>query len=163
MPHRVRYRDTPLSVGSSLCYSSSPCHPLEQLPHLTGCRPCSVTWGTGEKMCFFFSFFPSSLSSSLPFHSLHSLFSLRPLSLTYPSITLLSFLPSLVSSLSLSPLPPSPSLSLPLPSVSHSVGSVSPALGHILLLKLNPISLLALGQCMSVLTAKLFIDFESVF
>lgn len=37
---------------------------------------------------------------------------------------------------------------------------MSPLLGRLLLLKLNPISLLALGQTLSVLTAKLFIDFE---
>ena len=43
---------------------------------------------------------------------------------------------------------------------SSSVGSMFPGLGHLLLLRLNPISLLALGQSLSVLTAKLFIDFE---
>lgn len=35
---------------------------------------------------------------------------------------------------------------------------MSPLLGRLLLLKLNPISLLALGQTLSVLTAKLFMD-----
>lgn len=41
-----------------------------------------------------------------------------------------------------------------------SVGSMFPGLGHLLLLRLNPISLLALGQSLSVLTAKIFIDLE---
>ena len=53
-----------------------------------------------------------------------------------------------------------PSHPLPPPLPPHSVGSMFPALGRLLLLKLNPISLLALGQSLSVLIAKLFIDFE---
>jgi zinc transporter 6 len=47
--------------------------------------------------------------------------------------------------------------------VGHSVGSMFPGLGHLLLLRLNPISLLALGQSLSVLTAKIFIDFDELY
>ncbi|CAI8029171.1 Zinc transporter 6 [Geodia barretti] len=47
--------------------------------------------------------------------------------------------------------------------MSCSVGSMFPGLGHLLLLRLNPISLLALGQSLSVLTAKIFIDFDELY